>query len=466
METTLNSNLTFDIFEKVQDAVAVVGNSGQVIYANNSFFSIFDLPVGGVKKAKSILEFLTFENLDVPLEKIFETATVPPHYMETNFSTKYGKKGIIQLAFHLLAGKENNFILFFRDVSLEARLQSKYLAELVEKDKKIHEISLLRDVAALLVGLTDENSICLRILEKSMTVGNHDAALFLKSSGTGKTRRLFVIDRKNSIDGNSLDIPFSQDVESFFKKDWEVEKPADYQKQIQKAFVDWYDLNHYDISTIVPVGGKDAKLGLLLLFKQQADKSPTSAENISLLKSVVAQMAVALEGAQYFENSIVDSMTKLFNKGYFESRFATEVGRARRESTELTLLICDIDHFKKVNDTYGHAVGDLVLKNVAQFIKSTCRTTDLACRYGGEEFCIILPETKAPGAIIFAERLRKIVEAGSVKHNNEDLKVTISLGMAMFPAHGLSEKDIFAHADEALYESKSKGRNRWTIYHF
>ncbi len=458
---------TYDILAKLLDGAVVVSASGQILYKNESFFRIFDLPAARTRKVKSILDILTFENMEISMADIFQSGVIPSHYVETNFSTKFGKTGVIQIGFQSLeAGinrKERHFILFFRDVSLESRLQTKYRIELAEKDKRIHEISLLRDVAILLVGLTDENSIISRTMEKWMTVGICSAALFLKSEPDGETRRLFFIDRKDSSNGSFMDIPSSPEIESLLEENREVSQNPKIHQRVCNVFKKWYDLRNYNHTTVIPVMGKDSK-GLLILFRETANDNLASIEDVTLLKSVMAQMAVALEGAQYFESSIVDTMTRLHNKGYFENRFSNELTRSRRMSKEMTLLICDIDNFKKINDTYGHAVGDIVLKNVAQNIKNSCRGSDLPFRYGGEEFCVILPETNEPGATVFAERLRKIIEESLIQVKNAEIKVTISLGMAIFPAHGSTEKEIFANADKALYESKSNGRNRWTIY--
>jgi diguanylate cyclase (GGDEF)-like protein len=126
----------------------------------------------------------------------------------------------------------------------------------------------------------------------------------------------------------------------------------------------------------------------------------------------------------------------------------------------------DIDHFKKFNDTYGHATGDAVLKQVAKTIRDCVRVgLDLPCRYGGEEMVVLLPETDTQGALVTAERIRREIEATALAGpEGEQLRVTISIGIATFPAMAETASDLFERADQALYASKHGGRNRSTIY--
>ena len=178
----------------------------------------------------------------------------------------------------------------------------------------------------------------------------------------------------------------------------------------------------------------------------------------------MAQMAVALEGAQHFENSIIDAMTGLFNKAYFESKFSSERKQAMQRSNHFALFICDIDNFKRVNDTFGHTAGNLILKNVAHLIKASCRPADIVARYGGDEFCVILPETKEGDALQVAEKIRKAMELLSVKHNHLEIKVTISIGIATLDSANFDTmEDLILCADEHLYEAKEKGRNQTVL---
>lgn len=165
---------------------------------------------------------------------------------------------------------------------------------------------------------------------------------------------------------------------------------------------------------------------------------------------------------QLLELSATDSLTRLKNRGHFDRAFQSVVVRAYRYDEILSLLVLDIDHFKKFNDTYGHLVGDDCLKMVSQCIqKFITRPQDLAARYGGEEFVVLLPETPMSGALQVAERIRREIEKTAFPVSGDVVHLSVSIGVcSVFPAKADSTKDIFKWADEALYEAKGQGRNR------
>jgi diguanylate cyclase (GGDEF)-like protein len=161
--------------------------------------------------------------------------------------------------------------------------------------------------------------------------------------------------------------------------------------------------------------------------------------------------------------SLSDPLTGLANRRFFQEILLRELRRAQRGNTPVTLLICDIDHFKGVNDTYGHNVGDEVLEQVAGIMLSTVRATDFVIRYGGEEFVILLPETRLADAVAVADKLRKTVGDTILESTSRPgitLKVTISTGVATFPSDGNTGEQVILKADKALYFAKQSGRNR------
>jgi diguanylate cyclase (GGDEF)-like protein len=187
--------------------------------------------------------------------------------------------------------------------------------------------------------------------------------------------------------------------------------------------------------------------------------------DMELFQHLAVQAAVALENARLYEMAITDGMTGLFIHRYFKNRLISELQRARRYKTSLALIIFDIDHFKGVNDTYGHQMGDEVLKRVASVIQDNSRTSDIPCRYGGEEFSVVLPETDRSGATIFAEKIRSRIESMRVEYAGGVINVTISAGIAVFPEHHCEVSDeLVRMADIGLYHSKESGRNRITVY--
>ena len=189
---------------------------------------------------------------------------------------------------------------------------------------------------------------------------------------------------------------------------------------------------------------------------------------------VVCQLSLGttrnLKRLSTFEmESITDPLTGIYNRRYLERRLADEIARASRYGMPFSVLLIDIDHFKRVNDIYGHQVGDLVLEGMAQLIVATLRTTDIVARYGGEEIMVILPGTPVKTAADLAERLRKIVEDASFEVPAEldreisALGVTVSIGVACFSQHTKAMQDLIQGADKALYRAKHEGRNRVVI---
>ncbi len=162
--------------------------------------------------------------------------------------------------------------------------------------------------------------------------------------------------------------------------------------------------------------------------------------------------------------SRTDRMTGLYNRGFWEESLRKEFKRLRRSGGDTCLLMFDVDHFKKVNDAYGHAGGDAALVHIAEVLQQTLRESDVAGRYGGEEFAVTLVDTDVEGAKIFAERLRKIIEASTILFEECEIKMTISLGIAMLEPGFTKHENWIMAADAALYQSKEHGRNKVSIY--
>ena len=163
--------------------------------------------------------------------------------------------------------------------------------------------------------------------------------------------------------------------------------------------------------------------------------------------------------------SITDPLTGIYNRGYLEEHLAQEIKRARRYKRSLSLIMCDIDFFKKVNDTYGHQAGDQVLKEFVQSINDLIRNDiDWVARYGGEEFIVVLPETDSENACLVAERLRDAVSGKEIKFQKKKISITVSLGVSGFdpsmPDNNNSHESMIKQADKYLYQAKQEGRNR------
>jgi two-component system, cell cycle response regulator len=164
---------------------------------------------------------------------------------------------------------------------------------------------------------------------------------------------------------------------------------------------------------------------------------------------------------QMYDAALRDSLTRAFNKKYFLDRLETEIAYARRHKQCLSLVMFDVDHFKRVNDTFGHLAGDYVLARLARLATSTVRTEDVFARYGGEEFAILCRSVELSNAGILAERLRALVASHVFEHEGQKVPVTISAGVAAYPeCDAKNSTELIAAADEALYHAKNQGRNR------
>ncbi len=168
--------------------------------------------------------------------------------------------------------------------------------------------------------------------------------------------------------------------------------------------------------------------------------------------------------AKLQEQAIRDPLTGAFNRRYFSEALDQESARSVRENSPFSILILDVDHFKQFNDTYGHKCGDIVLQTLATFLNENTRQGDIVCRYGGEEFVILMTDVAAEDAYKRAEIFRKQFEGTIVQYEGRKLKCTFSAGIASYPVHANTGESLLTHADQALYFSKANGRNRVSVY--
>ena len=199
----------------------------------------------------------------------------------------------------------------------------------------------------------------------------------------------------------------------------------------------------------------------VLGVKSEAGQLP--ADKRRILEAAAALLAVSVKNAQLFrevkENSVRDALTGCFTRGHSLDVIDAELRRARRSQTPVTLIMFDLDHFKDVNDRHGHLCGDAVLSAVGKRMKDVLRGSDLKCRYGGEEFLVLLPETPLHGARRVAETLRKEIADRPVPWAGEALTVTASFGLAQTLPGEVNVQAVIARADQALYRAKDDGRN-------
>ncbi len=217
---------------------------------------------------------------------------------------------------------------------------------------------------------------------------------------------------------------------------------------------------------VIPMLYENNLIGLLAMLSERTEFIDTF--QIELLKVLCNQASTSITNAKLHAEieklATTDGLTGLLNHRLFQEKLSEELRRLNRFSDPTTLLLIDLDYFKKINDTYGHPVGDLVLKGVAKIIKETIRDIDIPARYGGEEFAAILPGTEGAGAKMIAERLRKAVMNSSFTAAGSSFKITISIGIATSPFDAKSKEELIKKADIALYHAKNSGRNQIILW--
>jgi len=206
------------------------------------------------------------------------------------------------------------------------------------------------------------------------------------------------------------------------------------------------------------------KLSGILYMENNLSENAFTPERLEILRSFSVQAAISIENARLFELATTDGMTKLYVHRYFQLLLDQEIKRSKRHNKTFSLVMMDIDNFKSFNDTYGHQLGDRVLKDVAGAAKKISRAEDIVARYGGEEFVMILPETDSSQAMVLADRIRESVAQIEIPHRDKKLHVTISMGVSTYPDHTQDKDELIRAADAALYASKHKGKNCVSLF--
>ena len=205
--------------------------------------------------------------------------------------------------------------------------------------------------------------------------------------------------------------------------------------------------------------------GRLLVFRDVTDRKEVEKDLRRAMDRLQTQLIeIGILQSQLREQAIRDVLTNLFNRRYLEETLERELARATREAYPLCVIMMDLDYFKEVNDTYGHEAGDVVLKTLAETVTKQSRHGDFVCRYGGEEFVLVMPNINIEIAKGRADELHQIINSLNIRYGVFNLTMTISMGVAMYPAHGKTKEELMRAADQAMYAAKNTGRNRVVIY--
>ena len=257
---------------------------------------------------------------------------------------------------------------------------------------------------------------------------------------------------------SDLDVPSLKPYENFFRKYDGTTSFLIFESEIlDEELIE--PLRKYSPEIIVPVNGISGLYGFVLIGRKILEAEYTARE-IAYINWLLRFTAVGIQNNIHYEHSVKDSKTGLYNHNFFIKRVSEEIARVKRSEESFSLMILDIDHFKKFNDSYGHLAGDEVILALSSLLEDCMREEDILSRFGGEEFMVLLPGTDREAAVLAAERVRRKIEDMEVDWNDFTLKVTASFGVATYQDNYNDAQDIIEGADAALYEAKSGGRNR------
>ena len=316
---------------------------------------------------------------------------------------------------------------------------------------RVEELSTLREVATVVNQESDFSIIAGKALELIHGLFEPlDATLFLHDDESGKLG------------------PFAQYVDGSVLTD----------RKVLTRSIPNFDLSEFEshsvvcrihgqeLHAIVPLKVEEKTLGILLLVFL-TDGRPAEVQTAEFNKAhrralveIVHHLSLAVKTKHLHTKAVVDGLTRLYSRSHFNAQFAAAVDFAKRNQEPFSLVMIDIDHFKRINDRHGHATGDAVLSRLAKRIKGALRKYDTAYRYGGEELGVLLPRTRMRQAIRIAERIRTLVERQKFRGAHGKLvKVTVSMGVAQFESRD-NTATLFERADQRLYRAKDEGRNR------
>ena len=341
-----------------------------------------------------------------------------------------------------------------------------YTDKILNQEKEIFDLKQLLQISKSLNSVLEFDRLIEAILYIVMAqLKTFGAAIFTKKSFADN---LFVLNRDHYGFDISRDVQYSINVDhpfiNFLDKSDSGHTPNEIRQNIEtdKIVQDLFSLKP---SFFVPLKAKNRMIGFLLLGEKMESSHEFTDYEKNIIENIASLAAIAINNSQLLEMSTTDIMTHLKLKHYFFTLLMERLDTINSSDSKdyLSILMLDIDFFKKVNDTYGHAAGDIVLEEVARIIKSCTRNVDTAARYGGEEFVVMFNNTTPSAAMTIAERIRKLVEDKVILYDGQNIEVTISIGVSSYNFDNESAKSIVERADNALYESKRNGRNCVTL---
>lgn len=337
--------------------------------------------------------------------------------------------------------------------------------EMRELYKTLHNISILYSISQAVNFIDDLKRLLNVILSKAIdTLQAEKGSLMLYEYADNSLRvkvvnGLYDKQQENDINNGLIECSSIKIGEGIAGSVFADKKPIITNLgQNDPRFIQKNKLNNVSSLLCVPLVVKGEAIGVINITNKKHDKL-FNKQDLEFMEALANQAAIAIDNAKLYELATKDGLTKLYIYRHFYLLLENEIKRCARYNHVMTLVIMDIDDFKKVNDTYGHLVGDQTLRELANVITSTIRKIDVAARYGGEEFALILPETSINDAKVIVKRLKENISKIRIETKDGVVTPTVSIGMADFPACANDEKTLIELADIALYTAKNTGKN-------
>jgi diguanylate cyclase (GGDEF)-like protein/PAS domain S-box-containing protein len=457
-------------------AIAVQDDEGQVRLCNDAFTELFLYsreevvgkaldPLIGLQESSSEVEKLpTAEEFGRPSQRVIQAIRKDKKILDIELH---------QVSFDLGNWRSASYAIY-RDISEQVKSAAKTKEHAESLDKLVSELQLQTTQMSLLNNMGDLLQCCGN-LQEAFTVIPQSARQILSAATRGV---LFVF--KPSRDSLEVATSWGQSFPS------ESRFPPSGCWALRRGQAYWSEYPRHDVICshiknpvkgsylCVPLVAQGETLGVLHVEYHHGD-SVTEIDNWESWKATQERLCVAVAGQiglslaslrlreTLREQSIRDPLTGLFNRRFMQESLNRELLRSKRKKLPLSIVFLDLDHFKRFNDTFGHDAGDKVLRSVAETLKAHYRADDVVCRYGGEEFAIILPESTSEEAAKRSDGLREKIRQVRIRHEGKMLDgITLSMGVAAYPEHASDEEELLRLADSALYQSKSGGRDRIT----
>ncbi len=339
-------------------------------------------------------------------------------------------------------------------------------AKIMDLNKTLHNLSILYNISQAVNFIDDLKRLISVILDKAIETVNAEKGSLMLYNSSDNTLQVKVVyglkDKKTEDDINNglIECQKIKTTSGIAGKVFTEKKSIITNLGGKDPRFDSLKSNNEISSLIcVPLIAKGECIGIINITNKKNGKL-FNKKDLEFIEALANQAAIAVDNAQLYELATKDGLTKLYIHRHFYFLLESEIKRVQRYRHVLSLLMMDIDNFKSVNDTYGHLIGDMVLKEIASAIQKTIRHVDIPARYGGEEFTVILPETTVLNANAIAERLRKNISEIVVEvDENTKIRPTVSIGVAEFPNAAEDIKELIDFADKALYMSKENGKN-------